>query len=241
MRKAIDEMAERQRRMVENIDRMIKQGMPPNLRDVHGKAALEDIVASEGIPVAHVPNAAIVQELIGCPDHEARRAVLAVRVSEVVEDCLAILAEPLEDTDDEAIRQVALKAAQALGAGHPEAAQALAVLASEQYISDNLGGYAEATRVVNGFITEDDRWYVVSYNAYLPLFIVPSLYTPWRPTDGTPAPDPLSRHVTVHHVTADHLNLVNAVIAVLQVSGLVAGARWIDDFAKSHLLVPRQD
>jgi hypothetical protein len=28
MRKAIDEMAERQRRMFENIDRMIKQGLP---------------------------------------------------------------------------------------------------------------------------------------------------------------------------------------------------------------------
>lgn len=126
---------------------------------------------------------------------------------------------------------VALKAVQALGAGHPEAAQALA---SEQYISDNLGAYAEATRVVNGFITEDDRWYVVYCNAYLPLFIVPSLYEPWRPTDGTPAPDPVSRDVTVHQLTAGHLNLVNALIAVLQVSGLVAGARWVHDFVKSH-------
>jgi hypothetical protein len=155
---------------------------------VRGKPALEDIVENEGIPVSHFPRGAIVQELVDCPDHEARRAVLAARVSEVVEDCLAVLNEPFEDTDDDAIHEVALKAAQALGAGHPEAAQALALLASEQYISDNLASYAEATRVVNGFITEDDRWYVVYYNAYLPLFIVPSLYTPWRPTDGTPAP-----------------------------------------------------
>lgn len=81
MRKAIDEMAERQRRLFENVDRVIKQGLPANLRDVHSKPALEDIVEDEGIPVAHVPRGAIVQELVDCPDHKARRAVLAARVS----------------------------------------------------------------------------------------------------------------------------------------------------------------
>jgi 4Fe-4S single cluster domain len=61
---------------------------------VRGKPALEDIVENEGIPVSHFPRGAIVQELVDCPDHEARRAVLAARVSEVVEDCLAVLNEP---------------------------------------------------------------------------------------------------------------------------------------------------
>ncbi|MGE2818150.1 hypothetical protein ACQI5H_23860 [Mycobacterium heidelbergense] len=232
--KAIDEMAARQRRMFDEIDRRIKEAMPANLRDVRGKPALEDIVHKEGIPIAHVPRGAIVQELVDCPDHEARRKVLAARVNDIVEDCLAVLDDALDDPADDAIRQVAIKAARALGGGHAEAAQALAVLASEQFISDNIGDYGAAVRQVNSAMSEDSRWFVSYYNAYLPLFFVPTLYTSWRPTDGTPIPNALSRHVTVHQVTADHLNLVNAVISVLQVSGLAAAARWTQEFTKRN-------
>jgi hypothetical protein len=234
MHKAIDEMAARQRLMFDEIDRRIKEAMPANLRDVRGKPALEDIVHNEGIPVAHVPRGAIVQELVDCADHEARRKVLAARVNDIVEDCLAVLDDALDDPADDAIRQVAIQAARALADGHAEAAQALAVLASEQFISDNIGNYGAAIRQVTAAISEDGRWFVSYYNAYLPLFFVPTLYTSWRPTDGTPVPDALSRHVTVHQVTADHLNLVNAVISILQVSGLIAAARWIQEFTKTH-------
>lgn len=234
MHKAIDEMAARERRMFDEIDRRIKEAMPANLRDVRGKPALEYIVRNEGIPVAHVPRGAIVQELVDCPDHEARRKVLATRVNDIVEDCLAVLADALDDPADNAIRQVAIKATRALGDGHAEAAQALAVLASEQFISDNIGNYGAAVRQVNAAISEDGRWFVSYYNAYLPLFFVPTLYTSWHRIDGTPVPNALSRHVTVHQVTTDHLNLVNAVISVLQISGLVAAARWIQKFTKRN-------
>lgn len=234
MHKAIEEMAASQRRMFEEIGRRINAAMPENLRDVQAKSALEDIVHNEGIPLAHVPRGTIVQQLVDCPDHEARRKVLATRTNEIVEDCLTVLHVPLNDPADDAIRQVGIKAARALADGHPEAAQALAVLASEQFISGNIGNYGTAIREVTAAVSEDDRWFVSYYNVYLPLFFVPTLYTSWRPSDGTPVPSELSRHVTVHQVTADHLNLVNSVISVMQVSGLVAAARWIQEFTKSH-------
>lgn len=235
IRQAQIQMAERQRRLVESVDRRIKEAMPANLRDVRDTLALENVVKNEGIPLAHVPRGEIVQELLDCPDYEARRTVLVARVSDVVADCLEILDKPLNNPDFDAIREVAIKAARALGDGHPEAAQALAVLASEQFISDNIADtYGKATTEVNKFISDSDTWFVWYYNANLPLFIVPTLYTPWRPTDGTPPPKASSRHVTVHQVTADHLNVANAVIAVMQISSLIAATRWIRDFITAH-------
>ena len=233
-RKAFAGIQAQQAKTFDDISRMIRDQMPANLRDVADTSAVDDIAEHDGIPLAHVPRGPIVEELIACPDYEARRAVIANRVDEIVEDCLAVLAEPLDDADDDAIRKVALQAVRALGDGHAEAAQSLAVLASEQYISDNIGNYNAARTTVNGYIATNDTWFVSYYNFYVPLFIVPSLYTPWKPTDNVPPPKALSRHVTVHQVTADHLNPVNAAIAVLQVASLVGSARWLQEFDKAH-------
>ncbi|WP_141681157.1 hypothetical protein [Mycobacterium malmoense] len=116
-RRALETVFERQQRVFDDARKMVSAAMPANLRDIEELSALEDIVEKEGIPLAHVPRSEIVRELLDAPDYEARRAVLEARLREAVEDCLTLLSDPLDDLDDDAIRIVAIKSAQALADG----------------------------------------------------------------------------------------------------------------------------
>ena len=59
----------------------------------------------------------------------------------------------------------------------------------------------------------------------LEMMILPLLkfYDDWHPKSGMSAPTDLSRHVTAHQATAAHYTTVNALVAVMLMTSLLAG------------------
>lgn len=217
----------------------MEKKLPANLRGVRNVESVEDIALQEGIPLAHAPRAAIVQQLIDAADYEGRRAVIDKHSQEMVDDCTEVLDRSLEEKRPEAIRVVAVKAAEAFRDGHIEAAQVLAVLASEQFLREHLdtqdnwgksGMYRRVKEKVNKHRNEELS-FVAYYNAFLPLLIAPTLFTMWNP--GNSPSETLSRHATVHQVTAEHLNRVNAVIAIVQLTSLIGSMQWFQEWQKN--------
>jgi hypothetical protein len=109
--------------------------------------------------------------------------------------------------------------------GHFASAQALAVC-----ISDKLLHTTWQTRkypkIVKGIESTDldEAFYQGLYRYALASKPAASFLVAWDSLSGVPLPDRLSRHATVHGVSADHLTKGNAIIAVLLGTSLLLGA-----------------
>jgi hypothetical protein len=192
------------------------QALPPNWPgEMDFESAID--IANEGIPVVWVPSAAIMSELVAADDYDARLAVLHTHVEELRQDIRQTLDEV---THVELAGQVPLarRAVDAWDAGYHEAAQVLAVTVVEAAISRHFADgrryldVREAAKLdldtADGVIISELRFAV----AVAPIW---SFYTPWHPNKGEPAPEALSRHVTIHQANISHYTPNNALIAML--------------------------
>lgn len=115
----------------------------------------------------------------------------------------------------------AVEAVEALLAGFPQAAQALAVAVSESLLTEYVANGRTYGELRIDVAVDTDDLTIVDVRTTFALLPVHRFYTPWRPHTGVPAPGELSRHVTVHHARADHLTPENALIAVMLLSSLL--------------------
>ncbi len=181
---------------------------------------LSEIAKDEGIPVVWVPRAEVLTDLVTAPDRPARVQILLTRVPDIVEDCRQVLSEV---TDADLLVRVpqALEAVQALQAGLSGAAQTLAVAVAESLLTEHVAQGRKYQRLADDVAVDTADISVQDVRSTFALLPVARFYTPWRPGLGTPPPEALSRHVTVHHARAEHLTKENALIAVMLLASLL--------------------
>ena len=116
----------------------------------------------------------------------------------------------------------------ALTEGHQHGAQALAVNVTESFVREWI---AEKCHKVKRHVLDADPVKADPNEPWIPsrlrleMMILPLLkfYDEWHPKSGMSAPADLSRHVTAHQATAAHYTTVNALVAVMLMTSLLAG------------------
>ena len=191
--------------------------------DDAGKIALD-----EGIPLAYVPPAEIVTKILAAPSAAGRRQVLADETSAITNACQVIVTAAKVTAAFPEYTPLAQAAVRAFADGHHQAAQSLAVNVTESFVREWV---AETYRKVKEHVLESDPAQADPNEPWIPsrlrleMMILPLLtfYADWFPNRGTPAPVELSRHVTAHQATAEHYTPLNALVAVMLMTSLLAG------------------
>ncbi|CAN5628115.1 hypothetical protein BH09ACT8_BH09ACT8_61530 [soil metagenome] len=179
---------------------------------------IEEILETDGIPIIHIPRAEIVQDILDADDYEARIGIIEQRADEIALDCKAALEL---DYHDRLMKQVPLarRAVETYQAGYFEGAQVLAVAVCDTYLKQlfNNLGYDKMARQVT-IEKSNHKSFAWAFNVHYALAPAASFLTPWWPGD-----DPLtklSRHVSIHHASTDHMTKFNATIAIMFVSSM---------------------
>lgn len=170
------------------------------------------VIQDEGLPLVWVPQTFIVEQMLAAPDRITRINILLDHQELLVADCHEVLTAVDHDSLSGPLI-LAKKALEAYADGHIEAAQALAVLATETVVARSIGdNYKTVKKDISVDLTK------VSYSSlrvYAALAPIRLFYTPWKPQWGDPAPEELSRHMTVHQADPGHYTPGNAVVAIL--------------------------
>jgi hypothetical protein len=177
------------------------------------------VIKDEGIPLVYVPRADIFTAILAANDRAERIQILIQRKADILDDC----AEALDvDMHPHVADQTPLirEAVTTYRNGNVAAAQALAVVVCDTLIKANVAyGYSDAKRQA----TPGNLDAAILANILrIELGAAPlvKFLTEWSPTSGRPAPQELSRHVTVHHASAAHLRDDNGLIAIMLATGL---------------------
>lgn len=225
---------------VQKLAERVQEAMPPNWPSKLDWRKAVNIIQDEGIPLVWVPRSSIVEQIVAAPDWQSRMALLLEHRLNLVADCRDVL-ESVSHTA--LIDQVPLvrRAVDAFEAGHPEAAQALAVVVTETVVSRTI-------EVDRKYARNHGGTYAVTAEQVLfdPHFVpftrlrqraalapIAVFYTEWWPGMGTPAPDKLSRQVTVHHAQLDHYTSGNATIAILLATSVLRGVQELQEFKEA--------
>lgn len=195
----------------------IRERLPPNWPDDIDLDAVQAVIQDDGLPLVWVPRAEIVANLLAAADRTARVELLLAHEQEIIADCRAVLSGISHDTLTGQL-PLAVKALDAFKSGHYEAAQALAVTVTETAVSDALGSYAEARQKA---AFDPDRVTLRQLRVQAALAPIGPFYTIWYPRSGKPAPETLSRHVTVHHADQRHYTRGNSAVAVLLLTSVL--------------------
>jgi hypothetical protein len=197
---------------------------PPDSEDLDWDL-LEQIVATEGIPIVWVPRREIVDALLAAADRESRLNILMSRRSDIVDDCRAVLSTvECEEIND--LLPLAGNALDAFDAGHDNAAMALAVALVESGVSTVIpGGTKKLNRAVSFSI---DRVPFLLLRAYGALGTIPTLYTSWFKSEGSPPPETLSRHVVSHALTTEVMRDEHPLLAMMYLASILRGLEdWV--------------
>lgn len=203
---------------------------PPNWpADLDFDRAVE-VICDDGLPLVWVPRAELVQEVVDADDRRARVAVLLAHRPALVADCRAVLREVTHPVLT-GQQQLAGRCVEAFEQGHDEAAQALAVAVTETAVSRALrGNYAKVKQQV---LFDPDLVPFTQLRLRAALAPIHRFYTDWSPQSPYPAPEAVSRHVTVHHADPSHYTEANSLIAVLLACSLLRALQELQQLAEA--------
>ena len=205
-----------------SLERLKFSFYPPNLQAIEGLRweEVESVVMVDGIALYGVPRTAIAEALIRADSAAKRRDILGRRWKAISADCLAAV-EACETDAVTPYVPVALRALDALEAGHPEAAQAL------------IGSLLDA--MVNSYFGADRRLYTpdkrgkrtnaaydeFTAHEYIALAPIWQAWQKFFPDQGLPVPHTFSRNATAHTVSPKQYTRRNAVQSLMIVSSLI--------------------
>jgi hypothetical protein len=185
---------------------------PPNLRDIEDLRIKEvrEVVMVDGIPLYAVPRTSIAEALIDADGASKRRDILGRRAKAISADCRDAV-DACKGDGVSAYTSFALSALDALDAGHPRAAQALAGSLIDTlltgyfkdkrhlYTPDKKGNRTNA--VYNDFSVREFIAFAPMWQAYQKYFV----------GDGDRVPHTFSRNATAHTVSPRQFTRRNAV------------------------------
>ncbi len=194
-----------------DILRPLRERLPPNWPGDIDLGQVQAVIQDDGLPLVWVPRAEIVTSLLAAPDRAARVEVLLAHEQEITADCRTVLGSVSHETLSGQL-PLAVKALEAFEAGHHEAAQALAAAVTETAVTHALGDYKKARQRA---AFDPGKVTLRQLRVQAALAPIGPFYTAWSPSSGTPAPEALSRHVTIHQADQRHYTRGNAAVAVL--------------------------
>jgi hypothetical protein len=207
---------------------------PPNwwsVAQLDGDAAIA-IMQEEGIPLAWVPRAEIVADLIAAPDAASRDTILVARTREIVEDCRQHLAEVL-NADLQDLNGLTGNALRALEQANPPAAQALAANVFDTLLRDvhyrgrlfaGSTGWFKYQHVTGGITPVSDETLIGVYRATCVLTPVLKALAEFN-VETDPVPGRFTRHATAHRAGRAQYTPANAVIATMLATSLLREAQ----------------
>jgi hypothetical protein len=199
-----------------------RTALPTNLRDVEDLEAVAAITLEEGIPLAWVPNAALIDELLACPSAEARMNFLDERRDVVLDDCTEVL-DGITDPWATAARQ----AIDAMRGGYSAPAQSHAANLIDSIVLAIAGDRAKVMKHAHADVM---RMPFLQAGQALVLRPLARALTRWYVTDATPPPDFFARHVVCHGVGRDGVfSERNALIGVMLATSLVVEFVDVED------------
>ena len=219
-----------------SMERLKLSFYPPNLRPIEGLRweDVESVVMVDGIAMYGVPRTSIAEALIRADSAAKRRDILGRRWKAISADCR----DALEACETEAIAPylpMALRALDALEAGHTEAAQALAGSLLDSMVNTYFGAdrylYTPDKRGKRTNAAYDE----FTAHEYIALAPIWQAWQKFFPDEGLPVPHTFSRNATAHTVSTKQYTRRNAVQSLMIVSSLIhffnAEARRLEDRA----------
>jgi hypothetical protein len=207
---------------------------PPNwwsVPQLDGDAATA-IMHDEGIPLAWVPRAEVVADLIAAPDAAVRDTILVARTPEIVVDCRQRLAE-VRDAGLQHLDGLIDDALRALEQSNPTAAQALAANVFDTLLRDVLRrgrlfagstGRFKYQHVTGGITPVSDETLIGVYRASCVLTPVLKALAEFN-FEADPVPGRFTRHATAHRAGMTQYTPANAVIAIMLATSLLREAQ----------------
>jgi hypothetical protein len=179
---------------------------------------LQVIANDEGIPIAWVPDADILEELASAPDSATRSSLLIERRDDILENCRSAT----ENIEHELITPLM-----------PSVREVFDACASGFWMVGALASVQLTHSIVEALAWPSDRQRVQKFHALTsdvslrgvmeqatraPLV---QFYEDWHPKSGRPRPVNLSRHVITHRFGPDQVVDRNCVVAVMLLASLV--------------------
>lgn len=206
---------------------------PPNwwsVAQLDGDVAMT--IMQEGIPLAWVPRAAVVADLIAAPDPAARDEILVARTPEIIEDCRRCLAEVL-DADLQDLAGLTGDALRALEQANPTAAQALAANVFDTLLRDiryrgrlfaESAGWFRYQHVTRRITPVSEETLVGVYRASCVLTPVLQALGDFN-VETDPVPGRFTRHATAHRAGTIQYTPANTVVAIMLTTSLLREAQ----------------
>jgi hypothetical protein len=208
----------------------LRRHRPPNWPPGVDLERIVEVIRDDGLPLVWVPRAELVQEVVDAEDREARVAVLLAHAPELAQDCRGVL-NGVTHAAFTGQQQLAGRCVEALEQEHHEAAQALAVAVTETAVSRTLGGnYAKVKQQV---LFDPDLVPYTELRLRAALAPIHRFYTDWSPKSPHPAPEAVSRHVTVHHADPSHYTEANSLVAVLLACSVLRALQELQQLAEA--------
>lgn len=205
-----------------SLERMKLAFYPSNLRSIEGLRweDVESVVMVDGIALYGVPRTAIAEALIRADSASKRRDILGRRWTAISADCRAAIVACGSGAVSP-YTPVALKALDALDAGHAEAAQALAGSLMDSMVNIYFGKdrylYTPDKRGRRTNAAYDE----FTAHEYIALAPVWQAWQKYFPDEGLPIPHTFSRNATAHTVSSKQYSRRNAVQGLMIVSSLI--------------------
>ncbi|MGW7460966.1 hypothetical protein [Streptomyces sp. NPDC054797] len=215
---------------LDRIARQMERALPSNWSGLAGRyEEMVPVMRDEGIPLAWVPPAPVVRELLDAPDAPARRTVLEKHQATVWAACRDALdeVERPELTEQATLLRDCVDMAEA---GHTSGAQALAAAVWDTTVR----GFVRATpslqtsrgrfayrELLEGLPKAEEQEMVRKIR-------VASLFAPFeracqRFDENTPVPASFSRHATTHATGRTQYTPLNTIVAVMLAVSLLRG------------------
>ncbi|BBX63194.1 hypothetical protein MSAS_23680 [Mycobacterium saskatchewanense] len=201
----------------EKFRKYIEGMLPPNWRGVRGLNQLETLLLDEGLALAWVPPADILDALLAASSKQARRRILGRRWKRVVAACRESI-ESASEADVAQYRGFALNVIKMLEDGHPEGAQALAANLLDTMLRETLDGPSrrEVTDQRNRLSIDD-----LPMRAAMVFGGIWGSHTEFWQSRGDSIPREFTRHGSAHAVSRMQYSRINAVIALMHVTAYI--------------------
>ena len=178
---------------------------------------LEEMVLVEGLPLGWVPPTGVLRSLLAADTAQRRRQILGRSWRSVAKQCLVLL-DAVEERGLREHAHFAKESATTLLAGLSLSSQALSAT-----LLDTVLGVVFSSDTLRD-VKQPERFNLEAFEirAALVLGAISSAHHRYRPGNGDVVPRKFSRHASVHGVGKRQYSRINAVIALMNVTALLA-------------------